>query len=83
MKCHLDQLSEKEPGEYIAHRLKVAGREKDIFTPSGIEYIYDHSGGIPRRINHMCDLSLLSGFGKKVDKIENDLIGQVVKDFGI
>ncbi len=83
MKCHLDKLSEKETGEYIAYRLKVAGTEKNMFTPPGIHYIYDHSGGIPRRINHMCDLSLLSGFGKKVDKIEKDLIGQVVKDFGI
>ncbi len=83
MKCHLDRLNEKETGEYIVHRLKVAGREKVIFGPSGIHFVYEHSGGIPRRINHICDLSLLSGFGKKVDKIESDLIEQVTKDFGI
>ena len=83
MKCHLDRLTEEEADKYIAHRLKVAGREKTVFEPSGIHFIYEHSGGIPRRINHVCDLSLLSGFGKKVDKIDNALIEQVVKDFGI
>ena len=83
MKCHLDKLSEEETGKYIVHRLKVAEREDVIFEPSGVRFIYEHSGGIPRRINHICDLSLLSGFGKKVDRIESGLVQQVVKDFGV
>ncbi len=83
MKCHLDRLSEEETNKYIAHRLKVAGRESSVFEADGIHFIYEHSGGIPRRINHICDLSLLSGFGKKVKKIDRNIVEYVIKDFGI
>ena len=83
IKCHLDKLETKEISKYMAHRLKVAGRKEPIFTPEAISVIQEHSGGIPRRINHICDLSMLVGFGKKADEITGQLVQHVIKDFGI
>jgi len=83
IKCHLDRLKEEETPQYIAHRLQVAQREDSMFTPEAISVIHQHSGGIPRRINHLCDLSLLTGFGKKAEKISASLVQQVIKDFGL
>jgi len=31
-------------------------------------------------INNLCDLSLLAGFGRKIVKIEEDIIQEVAKD---
>jgi len=36
---------------YIAHRLRVAGREEPIFTQHATRMIHRLSGGIPRLIN--------------------------------
>lgn len=86
VRCHLEALNEDEVGKYIHHRLKVAGREDSadpIFSPEAIKIIFQHSGGIPRRINTLCDLVLMSGFAKKVARIEPDLIKLVIKDFNL
>jgi type II secretory pathway predicted ATPase ExeA len=42
--------------------------------------IYKKSNGIPRRINHICDLALFSGFGKELSMIGEDVIKDVSRD---
>jgi type II secretory pathway predicted ATPase ExeA len=56
---HLAPLTRTETEQYIAHRLKVANGQKEIFTPEAIHEIFLQSGGIPRLINIVCDLALL------------------------
>lgn len=80
VRCHLDKLSFDETKNYILHRLKVVGRDEPIFKDGAYHLIYERSGGIPRRINHICDMSLLVGFGKGVKLIDNEIINDVVKD---
>jgi general secretion pathway protein A len=65
---HLNPLTELETSKYIAHRLRVAGAKKNMFTPEACGKIHSISGGIPRLINSLCDCALLSGYvkGKKV-----------------
>ena len=70
VKSSIGSLNQEETGNYISHRLKVAGRAEPIFTKDAIEFIYESTGGIPRRINRLCDLALLSGFMHKVNKID-------------
>ena len=80
VKYHLDRLSKQDTKGYIVHRLKIAGRVEPIFTTEATELIYQQSGGIPRRINHICDMSLFIGFGNRVDKINEGIIKEVVSD---
>jgi len=82
IKCHLDHLNEKETKEYVAHRFKVAGGKESPFTEKALKSIYDYSGGIPRRVNRLCDLSLLSGFGKKAKKIDGEIIQGEITSLG-
>ena len=64
------------------HRLNVAGRNSSIFSDEAIRLIYEHSGGIPRRINRICDLSLLSGFGKNVNVVDKAIVEEELSSFG-
>ncbi|MBN3038774.1 MAG: AAA family ATPase [Candidatus Omnitrophica bacterium] len=80
IRYHLDKLSRQDSEGYILHRLKIAGKEAPIFTKEAQDLIFEQSGGIPRRINHICDMSLLIGFGNKEDKIGKDIIREVVSD---
>src|SRR5215471_2943738 len=63
IKCELTPLSEDEIGQYIRHRLAIAGsgHSRVIFTSDGLREISRYSGGIPRLINLIADRSLLAG----------------------
>lgn len=80
IKYRLDRLNETETQNYVQHRLNVAGRQGPIFTDSAIKVIYKSTGGIPRRINHLCEMSLLIGFGKRAEKIGETIIQEAAKD---
>ena len=61
IRCHLSPLEENEVSDYISHRLQVAGAGGDVwFEPEAIAKVYEYSNGIPRLINAVCDLSMLS-----------------------
>lgn len=79
IKCHLDSLGLGDASNYIAHRLKVAGAQASIFSEDAIKLIYENSGGIPRRINRLCDLCLLSGFAKKAKIIDTKIVQEEIK----
>jgi general secretion pathway protein A len=58
--CHIGPLDREETQHYIEHRLKCAGSTgKPTFEPGAFEAVFKASGGIPRRINSVCDRLLL------------------------
>ena len=68
---NIDPLTPDETGEYIKHRLSIAGATDSIFGEDAIQEVFMYSGGFPRRINIICDHCLLSGYVKE-QKIIND-----------
>ncbi len=76
-------LTEEEIGEYIRHRLRVAGTEKMIFTPEAINGVMKFSEGFPRMINIICDHALLTGFVKGVSLIGPGIIRECTQDLHI
>lgn len=83
IKCHLVNLDLEDTTGYIIHRLKVAGRNEPIFTQKAMEHVYEHTGGIPRRINRLSDICLLSGFAKKLDQIDDSIIVEEARGLGV
>ncbi len=67
---HLEPLSKDETSEYILHRLEVSGTKNEIFTQSAIQEIHTFSEGYPRVINIICDHAMLTGYVKKLKKID-------------
>jgi len=62
--CHIGPMDAKETRAYIEHRLTHCGwtGNSPSFSDDAFPAIYEGSGGIPRRINSVCDRLLLSGF---------------------
>lgn len=79
----LEPLSEKETGKYIEHRLKIAGARRQIFNQQAIKPIFQNSGGIPRRINQICDMCLLTGSNYEVRIIDNKIVNEAVEGLGV
>jgi putative secretion ATPase (PEP-CTERM system associated) len=65
--CHLGPLDGAETEAYIVHRLQTVGwREDPSFSKEAFAAIHQYTGGIPRKINVLCDrLLLLSRLDEK------------------
>jgi general secretion pathway protein A len=83
IKCHLTNLDLNNTFDYIIHRLKIAGRKEPIFTKEALQSIYDHTSGIPRRINRLCDLCLLTGLAKGLSLIDEAVVLEETRDLEV
>ncbi len=80
--CHIGPLDQDETRAYIEHRLKCAGSKgKPSFEPLAFEGLYKASGGIPRRINAVCDRLLLAGFLAGRTELTAADVDEVVREF--
>jgi general secretion pathway protein A len=77
---HLGSLSQSEANEYIRHRLTVAGGDPEIFSLHAVQLIEEASQGTPRIINTICDMALVYGFAEQKQKIDVDIIKDVLED---
>jgi len=79
--CHIGPLDEEETQRYILHRLKCAGSTgRPSFDGPAFAAIHRASGGIPRRINSLCDRLLLLGFLGSKDSFELADVEEVVRE---
>ena len=80
---NLDPLTPEEVDEYIRHRLKIAGTQERLFDWDAVQEIFLYSGGFPRRINILCDHSLLSGFVREQRIIDAGIVNECAKELKI
>lgn len=78
---HLGGLSPDECGDYVLHRLNRVGWANDpIFKPDALEAVFQHTAGIPRRINTLCSRLLLFGFLDNVHVFSGEEVARVAAD---
>jgi general secretion pathway protein A len=81
LRHHVLPLVYKELGEYINHRLRVAGSDGTIeWTTAAQLLIFKYSLGVPRLINLLCDRVLLAGYLAETTVIEAPLVEQAIED---
>jgi putative secretion ATPase (PEP-CTERM system associated) len=60
--CHIGPLDAEDTRRYVEHRLRHVGWSGPYpFDGGAFQAIHEASGGVPRRINLICDRVLLSG----------------------
>lgn len=61
--CHISPMDREETQGYIEHRLHCVGAtDKPSFDSNAFDAIHAATGGVPRRINSLCDRLLLAGY---------------------
>ncbi|HEX7027648.1 MAG TPA: AAA family ATPase [Gammaproteobacteria bacterium] len=71
LRFHVDPLNPKESGQYIRHRLKVAGLPAgtELFPAEIMGLIHRFTGGVPRLINILCDTVLMGAYVEDIKTI--------------
>lgn len=59
---HLYALDALALRAYVAHRMKVAGATRDVFSVTAVDLIHDATGGVPRLANQLCELALIYAY---------------------
>lgn len=77
---HLQPLSKEETHSYIKHRVAVSGGHKNLFNAQAINKIHQHTEGIPRLINVLCDRALLVAFTKEESQIKLKHVRQAINE---
>lgn len=74
-------LDEKNAHEYIQHRLRLVGyKGNDLFSKKAINLIWQHSRGIPRRINVLCDNVLLNAYAEGRQTVKAINVAEAIND---
>lgn len=77
---HLEPLSEKEVGAYVAHRLAIAGGASKIFPALTIKKLFHLSSGTPRLINIICDRALLGTYVQGLDQVDKSTLIKAARE---
>jgi general secretion pathway protein A len=77
VKSMLRALTIEETMSYVSHRMAAAGGNGEVFDTTAQEALHQLAAGIPRRINRLCDLSLLIGFAEQREVISAEQIEAV------
>jgi len=83
VRYHIETLDENETGEYIHHRLQVAGSTRRIFKKSAVGEVFRVAGGIPRLINIVCDHAMLTAYAQGVQAIDDRVIRECAEELRI
>lgn len=81
VRCHIEPLNADEMGEYITHRLDIAQPKLPVrFHKKALRRIFQHTGGVPRRVNVLCDRCLLITFNREQVEVSEEIVEQAIRE---
>ncbi len=83
-RCRTYPFTSDQTRDYITERLRIAGSNGEpIFTPTAVEAVHRHAGGVPRVINLLCEHALISSFVDKERPVPPKTIDFVAKELDL
>lgn len=77
---HLQPMDAETCRAYIGHRLEVAGGTGDEITAEAGEIIFQRTGGVPRLVNQLCELSMLYAWAGGTKEVTAEMVNLVLDD---
>ncbi len=83
VRIYLNPMAPDAVKAYIRHRIRIAGRDDDIFSEKAMELIAKYSGGTPRLVNILCDNSLIEGYIQRKPVIDEYIVERVARNLNL
>ncbi|MEP5759099.1 MAG: AAA family ATPase [Litoreibacter sp.] len=77
---HIASLDRAAIAGYIQHRLTHVGGTGAEFTAEAIDLVHQHSHGIPRLVNKMCDFAMVYAATEERRVVDAAIIEEVLED---
>lgn len=78
---HLRPLDRTELQAYIEHRLVLVGWRSDpAISDEAFDAIFETTGGVPRKVNNLCDRLLLFGSLEELHELDGSHVKTVVEE---
>ncbi len=71
-RSHLKAIGKEDMKKYIAHHLGIAGKKSDPFSESAHTAIFQGSGGLFRKANHLARGSMIAAARQKSSEVSPD-----------
>ncbi len=83
LRSRLVPLDSNETKGYIERRLYLAGSScpAALFPPETIAAVFEHSKGLPRLINTICENALIAAYARQIPTVSPDIIDDIARDF--
>jgi len=78
--CRTQPLTQEETRIYVTERLRIAGGKEAVFSPEAVQLIHQHSKGIPRLVNLICEHSMIHAYVEQIKPIPPRIIDTVAVD---
>ena len=83
LRYSLHPFTYPETRAYILHRIKRAALKSClVFQPTALKRIHYYTGGVPRLINTLCDLTLLAAFTHETHVITKKVVEVAFEEMG-
>jgi general secretion pathway protein A len=80
-RVHLGPLSASETADYVRHRLAVAGLQGPLpFDGRALAWVHRLTGGVPRRINLLCQRALLGAYAQDSRTVDARTVRQAARE---
>lgn len=80
VQAHLHQMNRQILGDYVTHRLRVAGGRGDEITEDARDLIFHASKGVPRLVNQIAEMAMTYAYAGTENGITARLIEEVLND---
>ena len=77
---HLPEMDLPTLRGYVTHRVQVAGGATGLFSAPALRLIHAVTGGVPRLVNQLCDLSLVDAFSRQRKTVSRVTVQRVLDD---
>jgi len=84
LRFHLEGMTEVETRTYVQVRLAVAGASEpeSIIRNDACPLLYEYTGGIPRLINTLCDMALLTAYVAQSRNVGPEVMQSAINELG-
>jgi type II secretory pathway predicted ATPase ExeA len=73
-------LGAEDAQAYIAHRLKVAGATRAVFSAGAVARLHEAAQGVPRVLNQLATQALLEGMARGVRQVDEGIVDAVAAE---
>ena len=77
---HIGALDRAGVGGYVQHRLTHVGGSGNEFSPEALDLVTEHSRGIPRLVNKICDFSMVYAATEERRVVDRAIVEEVLED---